>query len=105
MAQPPAWACIRWMSFAPVRTSSVSIGRSKSMDSYLLLKLIHILSATVIAGTGTGIAYFMFMANRSRNAQAIAVTAKHVVLGDWIFTAPAVATQLVTGLLLMKKLQ
>ena len=32
------------------------------MDSYLLLKLIHILSAVVITGTGAGIAFFMFMA-------------------------------------------
>ncbi|WP_239995678.1 DUF2269 family protein [Nitrincola tibetensis] len=37
------------------------------MDSYLFLKLIHILSAVVVAGTGTGIAFFMFMASRSSN--------------------------------------
>jgi len=74
------------------------------MDNYLLLKLIHILSAVVVAGTGTGIAFFMFMANRSNNAQAIAVTAKHVVLADWLFTTPAVVTQFVTGVLLMNTL-
>lgn len=74
------------------------------MDSYLLLKLIHILSAVVVAGTGTGIAFFMFMASRSSNVAAIAVTARHVVLADWIFTAPAVLLQFVTGVLLMMKL-
>ncbi len=74
------------------------------MDSYLLLKLIHILSAVVITGTGAGIAFFMFMANRSNNPQAIYTTTKHVVLADWIFTAPAVLTQLITGIMLMKKL-
>ncbi len=74
------------------------------MDSYLLLKLIHILSAVVIAGTGAGIAFFMFMASRSNNPQAIYTTTKHVVLGDWIFTAPAVVAQLITGMMLMKKL-
>lgn len=74
------------------------------MDNYLLLKLIHILSAVVVAGTGMGIAFFMFMANRSSNVEAIAVTARHVVLADWIFTAPAVVLQLVTGLLLMMRL-
>ena len=74
------------------------------MDSYLLLKLIHLLCAVVVAGTGTGIAFFMFMANRSGNAQAIAVTARHVVLADWLFTAPAVVVQFVTGVLLMIKL-
>lgn len=74
------------------------------MDSYLFLKLIHILSAVVVAGTGTGIAFFMFMASRSSNVAAIAVTARHVVLADWIFTAPAVLLQFVTGVLLMMKL-
>ncbi len=74
------------------------------MDSYLLLKMTHILSAVVVAGTGTGIAFFMFMANRSSNVAAIAVTARHVVLADWIFTAPAVVLQFVTGILLMMRL-
>ena len=74
------------------------------MDTYLTLKLIHILAAVVVTGTGAGIAFFMFMANRSNNPQAIYVTAKTVILGDWIFTTPAVITQFVTGLLLMNKL-
>jgi len=74
------------------------------MDSYLLLKLIHIIAAVVVTGTGAGIAFFMFMANRSNNPQAIYVTAKTVILGDWIFTTPAVITQVVTGFLLMNKL-
>ncbi|WP_288129241.1 DUF2269 domain-containing protein [Microbulbifer sp.] len=74
------------------------------MDSYFFLKLIHILSAVVIAGTGAGIAFFMFMANRTDNVAAIAITARHVVLADWIFTAPAVAIQFITGWLLMLKL-
>ena len=72
------------------------------MDSYLILKLVHILSAVVLAGTGIGIAFFMFMANRSRDIHAIAVTARHVVLADWIFTTPAIFLQLVTGIGLMK---
>lgn len=74
------------------------------MDSYLLLKLLHILSASVITGTGAGIAFFMLMASRSRHPHAIYITARHVILGDWIFTAPAVLTQLITGLLLMNQL-
>ena len=72
------------------------------MDSYLALKLLHILSAVVVAGTGFGIAYFMFMASRSNDRHAIAVTTRHVVLADWLFTAPAIAVQLITGLLLMR---
>lgn len=71
------------------------------MEHYLILKLIHILAAVVVTGTGAGIAFFMFMANRSNNPQAIYITAKHVILGDWIFTTPAVITQIITGILLM----
>lgn len=74
------------------------------MDSYLVLKFLHILSAVVVAGTGTGIAFFMFMANRSNNIDVIKVTAKHVILGDWVFTLPGVITLLITGPLLMLKL-
>ncbi len=74
------------------------------MNTYLVLKYIHILSAVILAGTGLGIAFFMFMANRSGNPQAIMVTARHVVLADWIFTTPAVITQLITGILLMQQL-
>jgi uncharacterized membrane protein len=72
------------------------------MDSYLILKLLHIISATVLAGTGIGIAFFMLMAGRSGNAQAVAVTARNVVLADWIFTTPAIVIQFITGIWLMK---
>lgn len=71
------------------------------MEYYLILKLVHILAAVVVTGTGAGIAFFMFMANRSNNPQAIYITTKHVILGDWIFTTPAVITQIITGILLM----
>lgn len=74
------------------------------MDSYLLLKFIHILSAVVVAGTGTGIAFFMLMASRSNNPEAIKVTAKNVILADWLFTLPSVLILLITGPLLMAKL-
>ena len=72
------------------------------MEYYLILKLIHILAAVIVTGTGVGIAFFMFMANRANNHQAIYITAKHVILGDWIFTTPAVFTQIITGAMLMK---
>lgn len=74
------------------------------MDSYFLLKLIHIICAVVLVGTGVGIAFFLFMANRSNNVQAIAVTTRHVVLADWIFTTPAIIVQLISGILLMLEL-
>jgi uncharacterized membrane protein len=70
------------------------------MDAYLLLKAIHILSAAVLFGTGLGIAFFMWRADRSGDVAVIAATARQVVLADWLFTAPAVIVQPVTGYLL-----
>jgi uncharacterized membrane protein len=75
------------------------------LDNYLLLKYLHILFATVLLGTGAGIAFFMLMASRTNNIHVIVHTARSVILADWIFTAPAVLGQLVTGVLLMKRLQ
>jgi uncharacterized membrane protein len=59
--------------------------------------------ATVILGTGSGIAFFMLMAHRSGDANFIARTARLVVLADVIFTASAVILQPVTGYLLMRQ--
>ena len=70
------------------------------MEWLHLLRWAHILGATVLIGTGAGIAFFMLMAHRSRDARIIAHTASVVVIADWIFTASAVVAQPVTGLLL-----
>lgn len=61
------------------------------------------MGATVIFGTGSGIAFFMLMAHRSGDADFIARTARLVVLADMIFTASAVILQPVTGYLLMRQ--
>lgn len=61
------------------------------------------MGATVIFGTGSGIAFFMLMAHRSGDAGFIARTARLVVLADMIFTAGAVILQPITGLLLMRQ--
>ena len=74
------------------------------MDSYPLLKLIHLISATLLFGTGLGTAFFLFMANRSANLSAIQTTVRTVVLADWLFTTPAIIIQPVTGYLLMQQL-
>ena len=65
-----------------------------------LLRMIHIIGATVLLGTGAGIAFFMVMAHQTRDARLIAHTAGVVVRADWIFTASAVVAQPVSGLLL-----
>jgi uncharacterized membrane protein len=66
-------------------------------DLYLALKLLHILGSAVLLGTGLGIAFFMWMANRSRDPAVIAHTAGIVVIADAVFTATAVVVQPVTG--------
>ena len=65
-----------------------------------LLRWVHVIGATVLLGTGAGIAFFMVMAHRTRNARLIAHVASTVVIADWIFTASAVVIQPITGLLL-----
>jgi len=66
--------------------------------AYLLVMWIHILSSTLLFGTGLGIAFFMWRAHRSGDVALIAGTAHNVVIADTCFTAPAVAIQLATGL-------
>ena len=65
-----------------------------------LTRWAHIIGATVLLGTGAGIAFFMVMAHRTRDARLIAHVANTVVIADWIFTASAVVIQPITGLIL-----
>lgn len=65
---------------------------------YLSLKLLHILSATLLFGTGLGTAYYMWRADRSGDAVVVANVARNVVRADWMFTTPAVIVQPLTGL-------
>ena len=71
------------------------------MTAYLPVKYLHVIGAIVILGTGAGIAFFMLMAHRSRDAAFIARTAAAVVIADMLFTLTAVILQPVTGGLLM----
>lgn len=66
-------------------------------DFYLALKLLHILGATVLFGTGLGIAFFMLMAHRTGDAKTVAHTARVVVIADALFTASVVVLQPLTG--------
>ncbi|WP_419254331.1 DUF2269 family protein [Caulobacter sp. ErkDOM-YI] len=67
------------------------------MDLYTLLKVAHVIGATVLLGTGAGIAFFMLMAHRTRDPALIAHTARIVVVADTVFTASAVIVQPITG--------
>ena len=74
------------------------------MNAYLLVKLLHVLSATILFGTGLGTAFFMLQAYRSGDRQSLLATTRIVVLADWLFTAPAVIVQLATGFWLVHRL-
>jgi uncharacterized membrane protein len=71
------------------------------MNAYAALKFVHIVSSTLLFGTGLGTAFFMWMSHRSGNVVAIANAARVTVLADWLFTTPAVIAQPLSGLALM----
>jgi uncharacterized membrane protein len=61
----------------------------------------HILSATVLFGTGIGIAFFKWMTDRSGDVRAIRIVNERTVLADLVFTTPAVVLQPLTGFALV----
>ncbi|MEC5159020.1 putative membrane protein [Janthinobacterium sp. CG_23.3] len=67
---------------------------------YLLVKVLHILSATFLFGTGVGSAFYLLFTSLSRDVRAIAVVTRAVVLADWLFTATTMVLQPLTGLYL-----
>jgi uncharacterized membrane protein len=70
---------------------------------YLVLKYLHVVGATVLFGTGAGIAFFMLLAHRTGRPDIIAAVARMVVIADVLFTATAVVAQPVTGVLLARE--
>ena len=71
------------------------------MDPYFLAKWVHILSSTVLFGTGIGTAFQMVWAMRTRKAETIHSVASGVVVADWIFTTPAGIFQPLSGIWLI----
>jgi uncharacterized membrane protein len=71
------------------------------LDLYLALKFLHVTGAAILLGTGLGIAFFLFMADRAGNIEALATTLRHVVVADYVFTATAAILQPVSGLALV----
>lgn len=72
--------------------------------SYQLLKMIHILSATIMIGTGLGSAFYLFMTYKRGSVQAIKEVVKLVVLADTNFTFPSVVIQIITGIGLAERM-
>jgi uncharacterized membrane protein len=64
---------------------------------YLIVKWLHILSSTFLFGTGVGSAFYLLLTSLSRDVRAIAVVARYAVIADWLFTAPTIVLQPLTG--------
>nr|WP_313597681.1 DUF2269 domain-containing protein [Brucella intermedia] len=71
--------------------------------TYDILRFLHVIGATVLLGTGAGIAFFMVISNRSGDPRLIAHVGGIVVLADTVFTATAALFQPVTGYLLARE--
>lgn len=71
------------------------------MDLYMAIKYVHVISSTIIFGTGLGTAFQMWAAHRRGDVRAIAVVARNVVRADWYFTTPAVIVQPLSGAAMM----
>ncbi|MCC6074464.1 DUF2269 family protein [Pseudomonas sp. GCM10022188] len=68
------------------------------MTLYLLLKTLHILSSTLLFGTGLGSAWYAWRAWKSGELTVIATTFRHLVVADWLFTTPTAIIQPLSGL-------
>src|SRR5262249_54012074 len=58
------------------------------MTAYFALKFLHVLGAAVLLGTGAGIAFFMVMAHRTKDAGTVAGVAPPPRLAPLPFSGP-----------------
>ncbi|MGZ5182001.1 MAG: DUF2269 family protein [Ramlibacter sp.] len=70
---------------------------------YLVLKWLHILSSTVLFGTGIGSAFYLLVATLGRDARTVAAVSGYVVSADWLFTTTTAVFQPFTGWLLVRQ--
>lgn len=71
------------------------------MNTYLLVKTVHVITATILFGTGLGIAFFMFRSRFTDSLQEKFFAIRTTVLADCLFTAPAAVLQPATGVWLI----
>ncbi|GHC91971.1 membrane protein [Pseudorhodoferax aquiterrae] len=69
---------------------------------YLPAKWLHILSSTVLFGTGIGTAFYLLVASLSRDVGLTAGVTRWVVRADWLFTVTTAVLQPLTGWWLMQ---
>ena len=68
------------------------------VNTYLLLKSLHILGAVILLGNIIVTGWWKVMADRTRNPAVIAFAQRQVTLTDYIFTGGGVVLILATGL-------
>lgn len=68
--------------------------------TYQVIKLIHIISTTIMFGTGLGSAFYLFYTYKFSKFSTLKDVLNIVIIADYIFTIPSVILQLTTGLLL-----
>lgn len=68
------------------------------------IRLAHVIGATVLLGTGAGIAFFMVVVRQTENPVLIAHVSGTVVIADTLFTATAAIFQPITGYLLAESI-
>lgn len=68
---------------------------------YFVAKWLHILSSTLLFGTGLGSAYYMFFASLTRDPRVVVTVVKYVVIADWLFTTTTIIFQPLSGLYLV----
>jgi uncharacterized membrane protein len=75
------------------------------MEPQMFVKWIHVLSSTILFGTGLGAFFFLLMAHRTRDPRVIASVAGIAVLTNLVFTLTAGVVQPVTGGILMAMME
>ncbi len=69
--------------------------------TYELVKAAHIISSTILFGTGIGIAFFFLMGTRSGEPAAAYFAARTTAIADMIFTLTAGLVQPISGFALI----
>lgn len=70
--------------------------------TYLVIKWLHVLSSTILFGTGIGSAFYMLTTSLGNDTRTVARVAHRVVLADWLFTTPTAIAQPLTGFAMVK---
>ena len=68
---------------------------------YLVVKWLHVLSSTMLFGTGIGSAFYLLLATLGRDTRTVATVSGYVVITDWVFTATTAVFQPLSGFWLM----